>query len=282
MLQKKQDGNNTSNTKGKERRQEKLLQLRTLTMQGYKNEEIAEMMHYTINYIYTLIKIAMQEDIWFSKEEILEFRRKRFEKKAIEDFIEHDQKKEIDAEDSTIDDTEKKKRKNLRRYTEEYRRLRRMAKEEDNWEIKGADSVSLKGRTEFAAYLMKLYQLEADIPRKDIEIILNAISVHPEFANKERLKLVILSVMRSEGIDQAEKISVTLLRELENTPFREPLWQYRKWIQRQKLIPQIMEMKEMGLSNTEIGEKLGITSAEVMVFLEKSKNQPEFFEDEGR
>ena len=248
-------------------------------MQGFSNEEIAEQMHYTINYIYTLIKIAIQEDIWFSKEEIIEFKKKRFEREAVEELSIKGKREETAGEQH---EPEKKKRRNLRRYTEEYKRLKRIAKEEDRWEYKGAENVSLRGREQFAEYLIKLYQLGANISKEDIEIILNAIGIHPEFANKERLKLLILGMVRSEGMAQAERMVTTLIRELGNTPFQEPLWEYKKWLSRQRLIPKITEMKRNGCNNTEIGERLGISSAEVMIFLERAKDRPEFFEEESR
>lgn len=96
-----------------------------------------------------------------------------------------------------------------------------------------------------------------------MEIVLNTLYLYPQFANKDTLKFLISDANKKGGIKFAESRIIDLTNTLKNTRFYEPLIEYRRWIRKQSLLPEIKAMKEQGLSNTDIGEKLDITSAEV-------------------
>ena len=279
--------------------------IKEYTKKGYSLIEIARELGYNYTDVSRIKSEYAKLNGWFTKEELAEFRKQRMEREKAKELArqsaeleeleskreksekeikrQQDENKKITKQQQEASKKmEKEKRQRIQYYAEEYRRVKKLAKNEDKQEIDGEENVSLSGRKEFLNLLTKLFAIGAIIPDSDIEIILNTIYLHQEFANKDSLKLLIFNAVRGKGMDQAEKMVATLISELESTRFNEPLWQYRKWIQRQKLLPQIAQMKEQGLSNTTIGERLGITSAEVMVFFEKAEEKPEFFENESR
>ena len=271
-----------------------LFQLRELVTQGFSVLEIAKKMHYSNAYIYILRKMAIERGIWFSDEDIEFYKQQRTKRKseaeiakqkAEEERIERERReleKTVKEEKEKRDRIERERRRNLQKYEDEYRRLRRMAKAEDKMEMNGEEEITTSGRLKFVKLLEKMYNDGAIITEKDVEIILNAMYAHPDFASKSNVKLLVVNAARSGEMDGAEKMIVTLLRELESTKFDEPLRAYRKWIRMKKMVPQIENLKAKGLSNTEIGEKLGISSAEVVVFLESDNKMPNFWDDESR
>ena len=281
--------------------------IKEYTMQGYNLREIAEKL--VLSYT-AMIKVKSEYEKangWFTKGELAEFKKQRREREKTEELArqkaeleelerkreaeeqrlkkqqeEAEKKDALKKQQELARKLEKEKRQRIQYYAEEYKKTRKLARNEDKLEFEGEENVPVSGRKKFLELLTRLYTIGAIIPDKDIEIILNTIYLHHEFANKDSLKLLIFNAVRGKGIEEAEKMVSTLVGELGSTRFSEPLWQYKKWLQRQKLVPKIAAMKEQGLSNTAIGEQLGITSAEVMVFYEKAGEKPEFFENESR
>lgn len=72
-----------------------------------------------------------------------------------------------------------------------------------------------------------------------------------------------------------------LTNALQDTKFYEPLVEYKRWLKKIAIRPKIQEMKKQGMNNNQIGEKLGISSAEVnIIFYNDIK--PDFSDSEAR
>lgn len=161
--------------------------------------------------------------------------------------------------------------------TEEYMRLKKSAELEDKQEYDGDASVSISGRTEFADFLIKLYQLECVIARDDMELVYNTIYLHHDFAKPKYLKLLIANANRTGGAKRAEEMATELMDCLRETKYRRPLFEYRKWIQSQQKLVRIRTLKNEGKNNEQIAEIIGISSAEVVVLLRNAGKKMDFF-----
>lgn len=165
------------------------------------------------------------------------------------------------------------RKRKIKGYEKSYKTYRKAAKKEDKLELDGEENVSTEGRQNFAKVLADLHSLDADIPDKDIQIILNGFEMHPEIADKSSIKFLISNANKKGGIKAAQKMVVELSGTLRDTKFHKPLIEYGRWMKKEALLPQIQDMKEQGMSNTAIGEKLGISSAEVsIIFHNDSKS----------
>ena len=259
-----------------------LYTFRTYVEQGYNFQEITKLMNYSIAYIYQLRRRAVENNMWFSKEAIDEFRqirqkreerKKRAEQKKEETRQKREiavAKKEMKKAEEIAKAMENERKRKIRGYAEDYKKYRKMAKKEDKMEFYGEEDVSTEGRKNFIPILVKLHKLDADIPDNDIQIVLNAFEIYPEMADAASIKFLISDANKRGGIKAAEKMAIYLGNTLKNTQFHKPLIEYRRWIAKRALLPKIKEFKEQGMSNTDIGEKLGITSLDVFNILENT------------
>ncbi len=164
-----------------------------------------------------------------------------------------------------------------------YRSLVKSAKSEDSLEYKDLEEgevVPTKARKELIDYLSTLNGIHLKIGEKATELIVNTLYLYPDMANKGILKFLILNASRAGGYESAMEMTEELLSALKETKYEKNLIFYRQWAQKQINISKIKEMKEQGLNNSQIGEKLRITSAEVVVLLnsKEEKQFPEFEE----
>ena len=267
----KKEEQNRKEEENQQRIRNEMLTFREYIEKGYTYNEIVPKMGYSLSYLQFLRKIAIDNNMWFTNKEIKEFRRSREKKELFEkqeaQKKEEQRKAREQREKERLDREEEKQRKALnkerKRIIKHYETYRRLAKKEDRLELDGEENVSTEGRRKFMEILNKLHNLEVDIPDKDVEIVLNTLYLYPQFASKDTLKFLISDANKKMGIKFAERRIVELTNILKNTKFYEPLIEYRRWIRKQALLPEIKAMKEQGLSNTDIGEKLDITSAEV-------------------
>lgn len=271
-------------------KKEDVLKLREYVKQGYMYEEIAKKMNYSVGYLSDLRKIAIADNIWFTKEAIKEFkvlRKKREERerqrvqKEEQERLEKERKEKerLEKEKQAKLEREQKeykkiKRLKLREYEEEYNKYRKLAKEEDKLELYGEENVQTEGRKKFIEILISLNNLGKLISDKDIEIVINTLYTYPEIANKDNIKLLILDANKKGGLKSSEKMIMELADILRKTKFYEPLVQYRIWIKKLALLPQIQDMKKQGMSNENIGKKLGISSSEVSIIF--NNKEPDF------
>ena len=286
----KKEEQNRKEEENQQRIRDEMLTFREYIEKGYTYNEIVPKMGYSLSYLQFLRKIAIDNNMWFTNEEIKEFRRSREKKKLFEKqeaqkkeeqrkAREQREKERLDRKEEEQRKALNKERKRRRKYYEEnYKTYRKLAKKEDRLELNGEENVPTEGRRKFIEILNKLHNLEVDIPDKDVEIVLY---LYPQFASKDTLKFLISDANKKRGIKFAERRIVELTNTLKDTKFYEPLIEYRRWIRKQALLPEIKAMKEKGLSNTDIGEKLDITSAEVSAIFYGDRRQ-DFLSEEIR
>ena len=252
--------------------------------QGYGLKEIAQMMNYSIPYMYQLKRKAIEDNIWFSEEAIEEFKsirqkKEEKEKRTRQKREEIEQKREMAAAKKEMQkkkEMENARKRKIRGYVVNYKQYKKMAKKEDRMEIYGEENVSTEGRKKFIPILVKLHALDVDIPEQDIQIVLNALDMYPELADATSIKFLISDANKKGGLKAAEKMAIRLTNTLKHTQFYKPLTEYRRWIAKRALLPKIKEFKEQGMSNTDIGERLGITSLEVLNILNESRVKIKF------
>ena len=175
----------------------------------------------------------------------------------------------------------KERKRKIKGYADAYKRYKKVAKAEDNLELDGEENVSTEGREKFIETLTALHSLEADISDKDIELVINAFDMHPEIADKASIKFLISDANKKGGLKSVGRIVNELSSTLRDTKFHKPLIEYGRWIKKIVLRPKIQEMKVQGMNNTQIGESLGISSAEVSIIFYNDK-EPDFFDFDGR
>ena len=257
-------------------KKETLWKFRAYVEQGYDLKEIAQMMNYSIPYMYQLKRKAIEDNIWFSEEAIEEFKsirqkKEEKEKRTRQKREEIEQKREMAAAKKEMQKKkamENERKQKIRGYVANYKKYKKMAKKEDRMEIYGEENVSIEGRKKLIPILVKLHALDVDISEQDIQIVLNALDMYPELADATSIKFLISDANKKGGLKAAEKMAIHLTNTLKNTQFYKPLTEYRRWIAKRALLPKIKELKEQGMSNTDIGERLGITSLEVLNILE--------------
>ena len=184
--------------------------------------------------------------------------------------------KKISAE-SIIKEMEESKRIERKQKIKEYKRLynicKKEAKKEDKLELKGEENISTEGRIKLIEVLVALQNLDVDIYDEDIDIVLNTFYMYPEIANKDSIKFLISDAGKKGGIKSTERVILELLNTLRDTKYYEALVEYRKWVRKLNLLPEIQTMKKKGMNNTQIAENLGITSSEVSIVLNNDKSQ---------
>ncbi len=262
--------------KEQQRVQQEIRKLRECIENGDTYAEASKNMSYSVAYLQHLKKLAIANNLWFTDDEIKEFKRKRKireeeERKRAEEKEqarldkERKERERLEKEEEErIRAFDKERKRKIRGFSKEYKEYRREAKKEDKDELNGEENISAEGRKKFIEVLIKLHNLDADIPEKDIEIVLNVIHIHPEIVRKDIIKFLILDANKRGGAKSAEKMISELTDILMYTPYYSTLIEYRKWLKAQRLFPKIKAMKEKGMSNTDIGNKLGITSVEVI------------------
>lgn len=115
--------------------------------------------------------------------------------------------------------------------------IRKAAEQEDEAEYNGEEDVSTKGRE----------------------------------ANKNIIKLLVSNSSKKGGVNSALETLKELKESLRETNYFSGLVGYSNWIIRRSYISKIKEMKGRGLSNSQIGEKLKLTSAEVAVLYDSNE-----------
>ncbi len=209
---------------------------------GRNIREAAELMGISLGYAYKIKKVAIQNDKWSIGEET----------------------KQAQVPERYI-------RRNIARAISECREYRKVARIEDKLELNGKENVSVEGRKKFIKTLTTINISEINIPGKDIEMILNAFYMHPEIANKDIIKFLISHANKSGGLKAVGNILDILIEALQDTGFYGYLVAYKRWVKKLALFPQIRDMKEQGMNHSEIGTKLGLTSAEVSVIFHNDR-----------
>lgn len=262
-----------------EKRRQELWKLRYLATQGLTIDEIAEQMHYSKVHIGVLKKKAIEEGLWFPEEELENFKERRFQRKMAKVLPITFQQEVIDPFEKKESVTDKTVLEQLKRRLGEYRKL---AQIEDALEADGEEAVPTKDRMNFINWLINIHQAGGIISKEDTEFMVNFYYIYPKLATKESIKTLLLNNGRLEGYNGVYQMTNELISVLEESPYRDAIAQYRVWARKMTKIPEMKEMKKQGMSNTEIGEKLRISSAEVAILLEERKIMNFFGEQEVR
>lgn len=273
----------------------------SLIKEGKRIKEIAQIMECSEAHIHKIRRECINNGTWISIEEEKEIKkarrkptnRKRRNKEIIEKEKEEKQKrreekeilkqkrilneklqyeKKVENELEKIRNLEYIDKNILGENIKPFKHIKEFAKKEDNAEYNGEENISTKGREAFIESMLKLKSLGWNkYTEKDIEIITNSFFIYPELANKDIIKFVILDASEKGGLDSALDALNELMDSLGNTKFYKGLMGYNDWLRKMALIPKIREMKSQGLNNTQIGEKLRITSAEVAVLFDSDE-----------
>ncbi len=165
----------------------------------------------------------------------------------------------------------KERAEKIKSYIEKYKKYSKIAREEDELELEGKKNISTEGRKKFIEIVTALHNLDINISDKDIEIILNTLYNYPEFANRDCIKALILNASKKEGLKAATSIAIELADILRYTKHYEMLAEYIGWMKKLALLPQIQDLKKQGMNNADIGKVLGISSSEVSIIFNNSK-----------
>lgn len=255
--------------------------------EGYTYKEISEKMNYSVPHLTVLKRLA--DKIFADKGDLEEFSQLiKFKEKKEQQQEQvrlkrelRQAKKEIKEQETVSKAFAKERKRKIKGYADAYKRYKKVAKAEDNLELDGEENVSTEGREKFIETLTALHSLEADISDKDIELVINAFDMHPEIADKASIKFLISDANKKGGLKSVGRIVNELSSTLRDTKFHKPLIEYGRWIKKIVLRPKIQEMKVQGMNNTQIGESLGISSAEVSIIFYNDK-EPDFFDFDGR
>ena len=253
--------------------------IKEYTELGYSMIEISEefITEYDYNYLLNIKREYIKENGWYTEEEIKEFKKLRIEREELEkEQILEEERRRLDQKK---EEEKKKKKEKLKEYKQLYKIYKRKAKREDKLELDGEENVSVEGRKAFVEVVMVLKELEIDVLDEDMEIIINTFYIHPEIANKQIIKFIILDAKKWGGVEAIEKKITILADVLRNTKYYRPLIEYRRWIKKLNLLPQIQHMKKKGMSNSQISGILGISSVEVSILL--NTDEEKFFEGMG-
>ena len=279
----------------------------SLKRAGKKTEEIALIMECSVAHIQKIRKQCIENGTWISKEEELELKRKLRERQKQESESNPKQsnkeKKEKEKEQKRLKREEQERLKQEQALAEKleheeaiyinceiirgleriegkatgthvapFKFLRKVARQEDREEYNGEEDVSTKGRKAFIESILKLNSLGWNgYTEKDIGLITDSFYMHPELADKKILKFIVSDSAKKGGWNAALETVQELKDILGETKFADGLRSYSDWIRKQASIPKIKAMKLQGFTNTKIGEKLGMSSAEVMILLEKDR-----------
>lgn len=250
-----------------EKRRQELWKLRYLATQGLTIDEIAEKMHYSKAYIGVLKRRATEEGLWFPEEELKNFKERRFQRKMAEVYP-----KELQQEKDPFEKDDKFKDKNalqqLNRRLEEYRRF---AQKEDELEADGKENVSTGFRMNFINWLISIHKAGGIISEEDSKFMVDFYYIYPKLATKESIKALILNSGKLAGYTGVYQMTNELMSVLEESQYRDALAQYNVWARKMTKIPEMKALRKQGMSNTEIGNKYGMSSAEVVILLEENQ-----------
>ncbi len=174
---------------------------------------------------------------------------------------------------------EKEKRKE---FLAKYDELRREAQIEDNKSERGFADVPTDARKTFLNYMVEASKRDIYISKKDMYLGMNVIDLRPDFANSENIKFFITNSVKYGGYDEGMNVIFDLMHSLRETDYHEKLTEYRSWMKRKRDVTKMKRDMEIGkekmMESTEVGKRLGLTSAEVLILMD-DENDPDFLRD---
>lgn len=255
--------------------------------EGYTYKEIAKKMNYSSSYLTILKRKA--DEIFADRGVLYEFTQliELMEAKAQREEQERLDRERKEAEKAIREQEElskafnKERKRKIKGYADTYKKYKKVSEKEDEFELDGKENVPTEGRRKFIETLVTLHNLDTDISDEDIEFVINVFDTHPEIADKDSIKFLISDANKKGGLQSVISVMNKLTNALQDTKFYEPLVEYKRWLKKIAIRPKIQEMKKQGMNNNQIGEKLGISSAEVnIIFYNDIK--PDFSDSEAR
>ena len=284
--------------------QKDISELKEYVENGYSLTKSAEKMFCSLTRVRALVQKAKEKNEWYSDKEIEDFKYKnklkKLEEKKNKKYGKENsslsKNKEIEKEklevevkvkkDEEIKDFEESKviskevnLEELKKECEiEYKNFRRKAILEDKKEIDGKKNVSLEGRKEFSKVLIKMYKLDLKVSEEDIELVLNAIYLHSDFADKEILKFLILDANKKGGL-KAAKERVSELCELlkKSSKYFNQILEYKEEVKKIELEIKIKKLKAEHKTLNEISQILKISPIDIVNI--SSRKKSDLFED---
>ena len=254
-------------------------------MQGYNISEIATLMSCNIAHVRELIEEYKKEKPWFSQKSLRAFREQRVMRESGKDGTlvstsSRDDTGKPEEQKSRTDVKKIKKHETLKKFSKlnaKIREMRKLAKREDKQEYNGEENVPTTAREQFMQLLVEMSQTGITFPESDMNLVMDTLYMYPKLANAGNIKFLITNASKLGGAEAAHKMIIELMRSLKDTRFHEPLVNYRVWMKKKILLPRMQEMKSQGMDSTAIGEKLGISSTEVLMLLDG--DEVDFFGD---
>lgn len=216
-----------------------------------------------------LKKLAIENNIWFTDDEIKEFRnlRKQREQEQKRKVKERDEKENRNKEKEANEDAAQ-----IGKIKEEYKECIKDARKENKSELNGMKNVPIEGRKRLIGLLGNWETLNLNITNEAIEITVNTLCIYPDLATKECIKALIAGSYKNGGIQSVDEVTNELINSLKRTEFYRPLSEYKTWLIRERNFKKAKDMKDLGMTNMTIGSNLGISSAEVSKLLKNNRN----------
>ena len=93
--------------------------------------------------------------------------------------------------------------------------------------------------------------------------------IYPKQVTKEIIKTLVLNSGKIDGYSGVYQMTNELISVLGKSPYRDAISQFNVWARKMTKIPEMKKLRKQGMSNTEIGDQYGMSSAEVAILLEE-------------
>ena len=148
---------------------------------------------------------------------------------------------------------------------ERLKRLLDEAKAESSSEASIPGYTSITARKALIDRIIILHYKGSEISEKTLRYVMKFFISHPEAVNGKYVRFLVPTVVELFGYPEAIKLTNELANELEDSKYGKQLKEYGKWLDKQHKIDRIVKLKRAGMNNTQIGEKLNISSADVAI-----------------
>lgn len=146
------------------------------------------------------------------------------------------------------------------------------AKEEEKSDSLGRfRSAPTLSRKKLIDKFMSLYRRGIKLNEKQLKYVKNFLYWHPEAIEPKYIRFLIPATVDIMGYTAAITTANELANILEDSKYEPPLREYSKYLIKKAKITKIIEMKNSGMENSQIGEKLGLSSAEVAILSENTE-----------
>ena len=164
---------------------------------------------------------------------------------------------------------------------EEIRKLIISARNEEKIDENHSGHSPVYARKKLIEKFMVFYRRGIKLNEKQINYVKNFFYWHPETIEPKYIKFIIPATVETMGYKAAVATANELANVLEDTKYEQPLKDYSKYLVKKAKTVKILEMKKAGMDHSQIGEKLGLSSAEVSILAENNEKFS-FMDEDGR